>query len=133
MKSDNTLLIGLGCVAAYFLFIKPKTTVPGTIVPGTGQSYPYGYNPNTSNPITSIITTTGNTLSSIIDALSGGNSSTPNQNDQIPVTNTPGTGSNAAYPGQTQLPDYIPSVLPTDTSTLVDNTIPTDSQDMSYQ
>lgn len=108
MKNDNTLLIGLGCVAAYFLFIKPKTTtatIPVAVVPGSGQSLPAYTVPSTGQ---SLVSQAGGALTNLINSLTG---NAPNPANQIPVTNTPGSSTNI-NPPINSLPDNIPPVLP---------------------
>lgn len=38
MKDNDMLLLGVGAVAVYFLFIKPKTTAPGTLLTAANPS-----------------------------------------------------------------------------------------------
>lgn len=122
-KNDNALLIGIGLVAAYFVFIKPKTATPVTVVPAPGSGLP-NYAIPTVSPSQGLLSQAGNALTNLVNNLTG---NVPNPNNQIPVTVTPAPVV-ANYP-PVQLPSNIPSVIPVYTPTPAPVPVP----DYTYQ
>lgn len=103
MAKDNTLLYVGGAIAVWYLFIRPKNTVPGAVPVSpitTTSALPA---PSSTQ---SLITTAGTAVNNLIKAITSGNTPTPGGNS---LTAAPLDTSTISVP---QPPPLITNPIP---------------------